>query len=83
MQIVDPPFQIHLVITPRLAINSQHGVPLQLEETRPQQFWREVVQQIGELLLPILLCRLSYTEQSARPAMGRFSLLRPARSPVQ
>jgi hypothetical protein len=45
VQIVDPPFHIHLVIMPRLAIDSRRGVLLQIEETRLQQFRREMVQQ--------------------------------------
>ena len=61
VQIVDPPLEIRLVVTPRLAVDARRGLLLQIEETRPQEFWRDVVQQAGEPQLPILSCRLSYT----------------------
>lgn len=83
VQIVDPPFKLHLVIMPRLAIDSWRGLLLQVEETRPQQLRREVVQQTGELQLPILLCRLSYTQQPTRPGSERRTVRVPALYPDQ
>jgi hypothetical protein len=47
VQINDPPVEIHLVVTPRLAVDSRRGLLLQREEARPQQLRREVVQQVG------------------------------------
>ena len=83
VQIVDPPFEIHRVVTPRLAVDSRCGLLLQVEEARSQEFRRDVVQQAGELQLLILLCRFTYTEQSTRPGYERRAVRVPALSPVQ
>ena len=83
VQIVDPPFEVVRVVTPRLAIDARCRLLLQFEEARPQQFRRDVVQQAGEPQLLILLCRFTYTQQSARPGYERCPVRVPALSPVQ
>ena len=83
VQIVDPPFEVRRVITPRLVVDSWRGKLFQFEEACPQQLRREVVQQVGELLPPILLCRLSYTWQPTRSGSERRAVPVPALDPGQ
>jgi hypothetical protein len=83
VQIVDPPLEIQRVITPRLLIHAGGGLLLQREKTRPQQFRRQVMKQVREPQLPILPCRFTHTEQSARPGSERRTVHVPALSPGQ
>ena len=76
LQIIDPPLDIHAVLSPSHSINARRGMFLQVEEARFEQFGRDMVQQIVEPHRPITSCRLSYAQQSARPG-------RPALCPVQ
>jgi hypothetical protein len=43
MQIVDPVFQVHCVVLPRLAINPRCCLPLKIEEAARQEFRCDVV----------------------------------------
>jgi hypothetical protein len=83
VQILDPPLEVDRVVTPRLTVDPWRGLLLQFEEARSQQLRCEVVQQVGELLLPIPSRRLTYTQQSARSGDQRFPVRFPALCPVQ
>jgi len=83
VQIVDPLFEVDRVITPRLSVHAWRRQLLQIEEAGPQEFRGDVMQQAGEPLLLILLCRFTYTQQSTRPRYERCSVRVPALCPVQ
>ena len=84
-EIVDPPLEIHGVVAPRLAVDPRCGQFLQVEEARSEKLRSYVVQQVGELQLPILTCRFPYTQQSTRSGSGlrRTGFPVPALHPVQ
>ena len=83
VQIVDPPFEVHRVVTPCLAIDARRRLLLQFEEARSQEFRRDVVHHTGEPQLLVLPCRFTYTQQPTRPGYERCPVRVPALSPVQ
>src|SRR3972149_10375472 len=83
VEIVDPPFKILRVVTPRLTVDPRRGLLLQVEEAGSQEFRRDVVQQAGEPQLLILPCRFTYTQQSTRPGYERCCVRVPVSSPAR
>src|SRR5208337_3386730 len=68
--------QAFSIFFPRHAVHSGRCLSFQTVVALPQQFDRHMVQQGGELQLPVLPCRFAHTLQPAWPAL-------PARCPAR
>jgi hypothetical protein len=77
MQILDPEFEIGLVILPRHTIHAGSGLALERVERRPERIDTDMVEERGELFLLPLPCGLPYAAQRlghASPALARCVL---------
>src|SRR6202795_690983 len=63
MQILDPEFEVRLVVLPRHTIHTGSGFALKRVERRPERIDTDMVEERGELLLLPLPCGLPYTAQ--------------------
>src|SRR5271170_564668 len=72
MQILDPGFEVRLVVMPRYAIHAGGGFALKRVKRRPERVGIDVVEERGELSLLPLLCGFPYAVQRlchAHPAL--------------
>src|SRR5580704_11170011 len=77
MQILDPEFEVRLVVLPRHTIHTGGGFALKRVERRPERIDTDMVEERGELLLLPLPCGLPYAAQR----LGHASpALRPVRA---
>src|ERR1700726_4475719 len=77
MQILDPEFEVRLVVVPRHTIHAGGGFTLKRVERRPQRIDTDMVEERSELLLLPLPCGSPYTAQR----LGHASpALRPVRA---
>jgi hypothetical protein len=77
MQILDPEFEIRLVVVPRHTIHAGGGFTLKRVERRPERIDTDMVEERGELFLLPLPCGLPYAAQR----LGHASpALRPVRA---
>src|ERR1700720_1571652 len=77
MQILDPEFEIHLVVVPRHTIHAGGGFTLKRVKRRPERIDTDMVEERGELFLLPLPCGLPYAAQR----LGHASpALRPVRA---
>src|SRR5215475_3799220 len=77
MQVLDPTFEVRLVVPPRHTIYAGGGFALERVERRPKRIDTDMVQERGELFLLPLPCGLTYTVQR----LGHASpALRPVRA---
>ena len=86
MKIVDPRFEVRLVVVPRHAIHAGGGLALKRVERRPESLGIDVVEERGELSLLPSPCGFTYAVQRlghAHPALGpvRALLVRVPRGP--
>jgi hypothetical protein len=63
MQIIELTLEIGLVVPPRHAVHPGRSIPLEREESQPEQIDVDVVQERGELLLLAAPCGLPYAVQ--------------------
>src|SRR5258708_10430704 len=76
MQILDPEFEVRIVVVPRHTIHAGGGFTLKRVERRPERIDTDMVEERGELFLLPLPCGLPYAAQR----LGHAS---PALSPVR
>src|SRR3984893_5703084 len=77
MQILDPEFEVRLVVLPRHTIHAGGGFALKRVERRPERIDTDMVEERGELLLLPLPCGSPYAAQR----LGHASpALRPVRA---
>src|SRR5271157_1371890 len=76
MKIVDPGFEVRLVVMPRHAIHAGGGFALKRVKRRPERVGIDVVEERGELSLLPLPCGLPY-------AVQRLGQARPTLRPVR
>jgi hypothetical protein len=63
MQVLEPGLEVCLVVLPRQPIDARRSVRLEFIERHFEQFDADVVEERGELLLPLLLCDFPYAFQ--------------------
>ena len=73
MQILDPRFEVRLVVMPRHAIHAGGGFALKRVERRPERVGIDVVEERGELSLLPLPCGFPYAVQRLGRAPGSVS----------
>jgi len=76
MQILDPGFEVRLVVMPRYAIHAGGGFALKRVKRRPERVGIDVVEERGELSLLPLPCGFPY-------AVQRLGHAHPALCPVR